>query len=379
MKKSATVAQAKPVPKVNGKKKVQINSDRTDPFTRCLMDPLDPKSIGCQVPDPYPFPTQTYHIHQTSVIGAPSSSSVTSGAVAFLPNPCFSMIDYQHLGSLTSSNYAVTSTPMTQLSSTGTNSASALWSAITPSDLKSKLSTYRVVSWGIKISNLLPELSATGRIIVAYLPIGDTIPSYDELLGATTATVCDNVFDVPYAALNTSAILNLPTAMELSVGDLLHGDLELSGMYTNSNFWTFKSSRYDVVQETGTAYGFDSASVAATAISRAGYKDLTRCVGGAGIVIYFEGIPAGVSNAFQVETIYHLEGSPQIATTSNSVLLPSTMAKASIGTNARVENSMKKASKLENVINFIDKGAKFLNKNQDVIKRVAGIASMALL
>jgi len=379
MKKNPAPATAKSAPKVNGKKKVQVYTEKVDPFTRALTDPLDPRSIGCQVPDPFPFPTQTYHIHQTSVIGCPASSSVTSGAVAFLPSPVFSMIDYQHMGSLTGSNYAVTTTPMTQLSTTATNSASALWSAITPSDLKSKLSTYRTVSWGIKISNLLPELSATGRVIVAYLPIGDTIPSYDELLGATTNTICDNVFDIPFAALNSSAILNLPTAIEVSIGDLLSGDLELSGMYTNSSFWNFKSSRYDVVQETGTSYGFDSASVVSTAIGRAGYKDLTRMQGGAGIIVYFEGLPAGVSNALQVETIYHLEGSPQIASTSNTVLLPSTMPKAAIGTTSRVETSMKKASKLENAVAFIDKGVKFLNKNQDVIKRVAGLASMALL
>jgi len=163
-------AQNAKLQKNQASKKVVVKKMRQTPkseslsdcFYKALVDPFAPASLGCQVPDPFPFPTQAFHVHQTTVVGSPTSSSITSGAVAFLPNPVLSMIDLQHLSSLSSSNVSIQSTPMTVYGSTGSTSANAIFGAITPNSLSSVFADYRVVSWGIKVSNLQPELSLLG-------------------------------------------------------------------------------------------------------------------------------------------------------------------------------------------------------------------------
>jgi hypothetical protein len=186
----------------SNKKKVKSNphqqtrptSNSKDSFYKALHDPFHPSSLGCQVPDPFPFPTMTFHVHQTTVIGVPSGG--TSASVAFLPNPVLSMIDLQHSNNLTATNVSIYTTPMTTYNSTATSAGSAIYGAISPTALNSVYSDYRLVSWGIKVSNLQPELTATGRLIVAMLPLGNTIPSYPELANATSLNYLTPVFGI---------------------------------------------------------------------------------------------------------------------------------------------------------------------------------------
>lgn len=341
------------------------------PFLHALCHPFDPNVLGIQVPDPFPFPTQTYHVHQTSVVGPPSS--LTSGSVLFLPNPILSMVDLYHLNNLSLSNVCVTSTPMTPYSAVATVAASCYYGSVLPASLNSILSTYRVVSWGIKISNLQPELTATGRIIVALVPIGDTVPSYNSLRVHTLATGFTPVTGLSSAVLNSSSVLELPTAIELSVGDLLHGDLEISGMYTNSTFWSFKTTTLSAEAITGSSEGDDVVVTVATgSVVSFGFKDDTRCQGGSGIVVYFEGIPSTAQNAFQIETIYHLEGSPQLSSSTNSIPVPSQLPKSNIGPVVAIEASMTVANDPKNVFTFIKEGAHFLDDHKVEIVMAAG-------
>jgi len=352
------------------------SGDQQSSFYNALADPFHPSSLGCQVPDPFPFPTATFHVHQTTVLGTNAVFGNTSGGIAFLPNPVLSMVDLQHADTLTSVNNLVTVTPFTKYSSVATNVASAIYGAVTPAALSSVYSDYRVVSWGIKISNLQPELSATGRMMVAMVPIGDTIPSYKELASATLAGALTPIFGIDQAYLNSSNILELPTGFEITVQDLLHGDLQIAGMYSNANFWTFKTS---VTQggPTLTTVAGDSASYnsAGSTVASVGYKDIVRCQGGAAIVLYVEGIPAGQPNAFQIETIYHLEGTPNFSSTANNALISSTGKKVSIGTSVGVELAMAKASKFDNAIHWLERGAQFLNDNRDTIVKIGSAAA----
>jgi hypothetical protein len=342
------------------------------PFLNALCHPFDPEVLGIQVPDPFPFPTQTYHLHQTTVIGPPISSSITSGAVLFLPNPVFSLVDLQHLNGLTSSNISITTTPMIQFNANNTLASSCYYGACAPASLSAILSTYRVVSWGIKISNLQPELSATGRLIVALVPLGDTIPSYYNLTAQVAATGFIPVTGLSAAVLNSSSTLELPTAVELTVGDLLHGDLEISGMYTNSTFWSFKSTTLVSNPSSGTGSGDDIAYNSLGVVTSGGFKDDTRCVGGSAIIVYYEGIPSTAQNAFQIETIYHLEGSPQLSSAVNSIPVPSQLPKPHVGSVVAVESSMAVANDPKNVFTFIKEGAHFLDDHKVEIVMAAG-------
>jgi len=338
------------------------------PFLSALVSPFHPDSMGIRVPDPFPFPTATYHLHQTHVVG----NAAGTGSVAFMPNPILSAIDLGGVNDATKASLNTTS--FTRYATNPAITAYQLYGATGPSTLAGLLADYRIVSWGIKISNLQPELSATGKIIVAMIPHGDTIPSYSELVQTgvpvTSATVFP-IFGTTIAALSSSAILQLPTAQEFAVQDFLHGDLEVSGMYTNTSFWQFKTCASNPVSSLTTSSGDSFSALQATGVPNAwGYKDLTRMIGACSVVMYFEGMPA-TFNSIQVETIYHLEGSPQINSNTNITPVPSCAAQTSVGSNLAVENSMAVASRPSNVFTWITKGADFLQNTANVAGNIA--------
>jgi len=361
----------KKVPNHNRAKKPNIPA-KMSAFGLALTDPFNPSVLGCQVPDPYPFPTTTYHSHSTSIFG--TTSTTTSGSFVFMPNPVISLIDLSGaLNPTVITTRSLTSTPLNQFYNVSLQASSNYYGAAVPSDLASKFSEMRVVSWGIKISNLQPELAATGRIFIAQIPMGDTVPSYNGLVATNLNSGVQGIFGVPVAALSSAAILNLPSSIELTVGDLLRGDVQVGGLYTNPSFWSFKTVVNSSVPATNYVAGDDFEVLNTGLVSSAGYKDLTRCVGGSSIVVYYEGFPTGTPNALQVEVIYHLEGQPQISSTVASTFVPSSKHTALFGSSAKVEEGMAKSA-ASGLISFITKGTKFLNDNQSLILSAAGSA-----
>lgn len=95
--------------------------------------------------------------------------------------------------------------------------------------------------------------------------------------------------------------------------------------------------------------------------------------GGVGIAIYYEGIPVNTS-AFQVETIYHLEGTPSITSNSAIAPVPSNMCKPFAGTSNDVEKGMTAVNSVEKAMKYVDRGANFLNKNKKTIVSVMAAA-----
>jgi len=344
-------------------KQAEKSNEFNNAFFKALSKPFDPRSMGCTVPDPFPFPTVTYHLHQTSVIS--QATGVTRGSVMFLPNPVLSMIDTWSLNqTFPGASTGINSTPFSQYGSS--DGRRCIYGATTPSSLSNIFSTYRVVSWGVKISNLQPELSATGKLIVALLPLGDTVPAYQNIIQSPIiGSSITSITGLPVSQIDSSGIIELPTAVQLTVGDLLKGDLEISGMYTNSNFWTFKST--SLYGTTATSIIGDEVLQTNGSVSSLGFKDDTRCVGGCAIVAYWEGMPVG-SLGFQFETIYHLEGSPVISAGVNNIPIASSVPKPNIGSMARVESAMSEASKISNVYEIINTGMNFLNDNKDILK-----------
>jgi hypothetical protein len=366
-----TVNPTKSNKTVTHKSQYQEKDDKmSNNFYLALSDPFNPKSIGCTVPDPFPFPTEAYHLHQTTVM---SGGSFTTFGGLFLPNPILSLIDTFGISRGGGSTVGIISTPFVQYSAN--DYRYDLYGACSASSLSNIFSSYRVVSWGLKISNLQPELSATGRIIISHIPIGDTVPSYVDLAGnVLSSNIFTSICGLNYTQLLSSGTLELPTAIEITVQDLLHGDMEVSGMYTNSSFWNFKSTQTYGVNGTQVIGDEIVYTVSGGAVNSGGFKDDTRSVGGCGINIYCEGFPAN-SLGIQVETIYHLEGSPIISSGGNSIPVPSNTQRLVIGSTTAVEKAMSKASSIDNVFEFISKGAGFLNNNKDLIARGASMLS----
>jgi len=360
---------------VKGKGKGAPRGSNVD-FYKALTDPFHPNSLGCQVPDPFPFPTTTYHVHQTLVLGVPAAA--TAGAVAFLPNPLLSTLDLTRINAGSSLQSSIITTPQTPIVASATLPGGGMYSATSQASLNSAYSSYRVVSWGIKLSNLQPQLSATGRIMMAYFPVSDTTPTLGDIAIATLPGIVSPIMGVPPSTLASSVILEAPTGMELTVGDLLKGDLQLSGLYSNLTFFTFKNTLLAGQPTLGFNIGDDVAFNAANAAVSIQYKDATRMSGGSGIVLYYEGIPPGTQNALQVEVIYHLEGTPNFASANNNAIVPSTGRKANVGPTNAVEASIAAAGHVKNLVTFVKNGFEFLNDHKEQIVSF-GTTAMAML
>lgn len=341
------------------------------PFFKALTDPFAPSSMGCQVPDPFPFPTNTYHVHQTTVLG--SSAGFSNGAVMFCPNPLLSMVDLTFVNSLVGTKKAVQNTPMTAVSAAATAPGHGFYQATSQVSLNNVYSTYRVVSWGIKISNLQPQLAATGRLMMAYFPAGDTVPTLGDISAALTAGIVSPIVGINSLSLESSVILNAPTAVELTVGDFLHGDVQLSGLISSLSFFQFKSTLLAGQSVIGNSIGDDLTINSGGGVTSVQYKDATRMPGGACIVLYWEGLPAGTTNAFQVETIYHLEGTPNFASTTNNAIMPSTGGKPNVGPTNAVESSISAAGLTKNLFTYIKNGFEFLNENKEAVMTIASM------
>jgi len=281
-------------------------------FAQALTAPFAPSSMGCRVPDPYFFPTATYHAHSTSVFT--STAAGTAGAV-FFPNPVVTMLD---------STYSYAASPCILQVNTGmapltaSGFTSHIFGATAPGLLKNVFTDYRVVSQGIKITNLQPELSATGRFYYAQIPLADTMPSYDVLIQTGATAPDSNIIPsmtggYPYTALFGSNFINLPSAVEIGISDILQGDLQICNNVVNSAYYTFKSTApVGFVNAAGYQEADDIVESSAFATGQGGYKDLTRCNGACAILVWAEGLPVS-SNVFQIEHIVHLEGSPVLA------------------------------------------------------------------
>lgn len=340
-------------------------------FLLSLVSPFCPEAYGTRVPDPFPFPTVTHHLRQTTVLGA--APGYTYGCAIFLPSPVFSIID----GTGLSGNKGVQATSMGAFGASGIQQH--IYKSTTNVNLNATYGSYRTVSWGIKISNLQPQLAATGRIFIAMIPIGDSVPSEPELSNSLDLIgTLKPIFGTDVTVVSSSNILQLPSVQQFAVADFLHGDLEVSGMYTNSSFWQFKTTDTNGVpyalHRAGDSY---QVTTGTGAISASGFKDPNRMPGGCAIVVYFEGLPSGATNAFSIESIYHLEGSPQLSGTSAATPVPSGAEKVIIGDTDIVDKAMGVASKLENVFTFITKGADFLNRNTEAMDRLLAVGQAA--
>jgi hypothetical protein len=346
-------------PKVSRRPRETLSS-----FGTALRHPFATSTLGVRVPDPYQFQTVTYHTNQVWTIGG--ATGLTTGCVTFLPSPILSVID---ISGVSSNNPCINNAPNSPYVTGVTDARQFIYGATGPTTMKSLLSTFRTCSWGIKISNLMPELTATGRIIVSVIPLGDTIPSYNELTNvALSSDVIASVFGLSASALNSSCTLELETAKEFTASNLMHGDVVIAGQYTNPYFFAFKTPITVGLLNTTTVDG-DSSSGLGTVV---GFKDVTRCSGGCAINVFFEGFPStlGMSPFFQVELIYHMEGSPKVNNGSNNVPVPSEGQRRMPGSTSAVEQGMAAVSGLDKAWSVLEHGMDFLGRANDMMNRL---------
>lgn len=297
-------------------------------FAHALADPFSADARGARVPDLYAFPTNTFRLQTSMLMGA---NSTEFGAV-FLPNPYVSALDLGDLGSVASS--------VTSLGGARRFTGASAFMGLTTPTLFTPLATaFRVVGGGIKIRNLIPELTATGRIYVALFPVASGgVPNYRMLDGVIPSAGYSGILQrmgLPLVSgLRTAALQMQPVSKDFTVGQVV-GDEEIEVNFSvyHPDFFRFKpTGATSVAYNSQFAEVDDVAQVLTTTTgltdpTYSGNKEAMQIDGGSAIVVWIEGVPASANAPFEVDVCLHLECVPLVVaggTTGSTGITPET-------------------------------------------------------
>jgi len=288
-------------------------------FSHALSDPFSVNARGARVPDLYAFPTSTFRLQTSMLLGA----GLTEFGACFLPNPYVTAID--------TGQAAITTASVTSLGGMRRfANANAFIGLTTPAIFIPLATAFRVVGGGIKIRNLLPELTATGRVYIACLPVASNgVPNWDMLETANPSTIgaYNNILDrmgLPKLQVMRSAGLQMENvSKDYTIGQLV-GDAEVEVEFSvfNPEFFSFKPTDAQGTNYSATiSEADDIAYVTATGAvlaAASGDKTAVQSNGGSAIIVWFEGVPSTVSAPIEIDVCLHLECVPLVATNTTS-------------------------------------------------------------
>lgn len=309
-------------------------------YTQALRNPFSPGAIGARVPDPHSQPTVTYHFRSTYTMSSSASGTVSA---FFLPSPCYSYIS-DFTGTMTAPTWTAVQSGGTQFAQN--KPAGYL---VSPTEMTSKLTEYRVVAWGLRLVAKDTATNTKGKIYLATTPTTANAPSWNTMNTVTAAdlgVVSEYTCGTDIAFLNGN-IQNLPSAKVFSMQDLLRGEIQVNGYPVTSSFYDFKGTTdrnnvaWNVNQVLADEGVFNNTAGLVNATA-GGRKDIASLRGGSAVLLYATGLPAS-TNEFDVEVIYHLEGSPNVVSYGGGVtgLIPSAQ-NVVIGSTAIVETAIAK-------------------------------------
>lgn len=272
--------------------------DDLEQYRLALRDPFHVDAVGVRVPDSYCFPTVTYHIRTQYVISAGAGGEVT---FLFLPSPAFSYLKYAGGISTPASIFAQN------------NDAGYL---VSPTELATKLTEYRVVSWGIKLIAKDTAFASKGKLYLALVPTTNNAPSWNTMetvSASSVSVVAEYTAGLTFGYVG-NAIMNYPSVKVYSMQDLLRGDVTVTGLPLSASFYDFKgtSDRSNTEWNAGQVIADEGVFNSSTGLvnsTAGGRKDVASLRGGMAVLLYATGLPAN-TNEFDIEVIYHLEGSP---------------------------------------------------------------------
>jgi len=309
--------------KAMGKNK-QPNSIDNSNYKAALMNPFSKLALGARLPDEFSLPTATYHMHGRMAVQAVGTSSNCSFMFSGQPFQTFMC------GQTTAAQFSASA-----LSSYAQNAT--LFYATTETTLATQFSSYRIVSSGVKIRGLQPLLGATGRIIVARVPVNTQLPGPTLLSGlafSTPSLLLQNIVGIPLDSNNEIPvnILELPESGEFTLGQLATGEIAINNRICSSDAYRMHSTLGSTVVNTTQAFGMalsSGDSYANTSASTESF-DTVISAGQTAILVRCEGLPPGANAdarlpVLDVEFIIHVEGVPTISTSSSALFVPATM------------------------------------------------------
>lgn len=207
-------------------------SDSLNKWVLALKSPFNPKAQGVRIPDPYAYPTSTFHTEGTFTI---STDTTGMASVLVIPHPFLSLINMNTGSTITTSMLRY-------------NLSNSCYSAVPRAVLSDKLANFRLVAVGLELRNLLNQTVCTGRVICAKVPCLNDIPGPDVL----NNTPCDNfrlsnlvigIDTVTSASGLPSSIITLPGSLECTMQNIITNKVTMSCMPITPEAYNFHVCR----------------------------------------------------------------------------------------------------------------------------------------
>lgn len=293
--------------KKNGK--MMTFGDDTAHYGAALLNPFHSRAFGAKVPDLFAAPTMTFNFRTSHSFMTGASGSV---GVVFFPNLTLSAYTYE---SATAPSYFA---PITW----GDNSAvsGSGWGYGIPGNIQ----TYRIVSYGIRVTNTSSMTNAAGKFILGSYPIdsyaaikssgigpaGATNFTVDNLVPATNSvkspanTTTAWGYPTGIAGPSYGTLIQYPGAVTISAVEMAEKEYDVISRPVDPRAFQFRS--------VDTLIGYDGVDQVATGFT--GRADKYALNGHEALFAVLTGAPSGAS--FDVEIIYHIEATLAPVTTA---------------------------------------------------------------
>lgn len=289
----------------------KISKKVTESYALARIDPFHPGAAGARVPDEYSGHTTTATLKTSLTI----TGAATMDAIIF-PNLKCPILSTT--GSISSG------TTFTFGDATAVTTATWGWNS---GNLAGRMTNYRLVGMGVRITSTSSMTNAQGRVVIATLPLETFLTSKTFTVGGVTASTNSSLtplatlqgWGIPAsgATVNAGYLAECPDACVISMLDLAENDFDIVPNLCSTSAYQLRSSddRYT---------GFEMAYQATTGNS--GDGTYLHVNGFETIVIAVDG--ATTTSPVEIEIIYHVEGNPSttggISSGVSSILPPST-------------------------------------------------------
>jgi len=295
--------------KSDGTKVLRLNGPpETVKYAKGLLDPFSDNGCGARVPDQFYAPTCTLAYRE--FVSLANNATGTMDAV-FLPSalcPVFST-----RGSITNGQPLFTRDGSTISNGCVRNTGAQLYPKIT---------SHRIVNWGLRIRNTSPVTAAQGIITIAlFNPYDSSIVPHAFAVGSqigtnsssTSATIGEYLKTLGLGGdqgnanlLDISGLVDLPCHMRCSATNLSENTYQILPKLISPRALEFRASQDN-------QYGTDIVAQTSLTYVQPGASSYIRCDGWTGIAIgYTGGSTVSGTNTFDVEVVYNLEGAPNV-------------------------------------------------------------------
>lgn len=288
----------------------------TAKYYLALTDPFNPEAVGARVPDMHAAHTATYTIRATHTLTADTNGNAYA---TFFPNVAAS--SYLVLGN--SSDYS------NILWGDGGSQIAARWGINVP-NLAAKLDNYRIVGYGIRVTNLSSMTNSQGKFVMGSYPITSSWHTRDFQIGNKTLAV-DPLFTrqntigewgIPMTTAGTivpSLLVQYPGSQLRSALDMAEKAYDIVARPVDPRCFNFRSTN-------NTADGWSTAGALAGGVVTTGSDEYLELAGFEALFVALTGGVASTSS-YDVEIVYHIEGRPYLsgisgAAAQNELVVP---------------------------------------------------------